>query len=452
MRIRRTAAKHAETAHVPSRTKPARWWMAPALVLSTLLAMAVNDGRSARADAACPAATPGTGRQTTATPCPPPPAATVLAQQRAGGRTSSAATQRGAAVSAPGQPENLRIDTVGATSMDVHWQDGTGEDTYILAWQRNRDPGTLGFIFLPPNIEVYTLTSLGAGTTVDVWLAACAVNQCSGWAGAVTAVTGGGSTPQPVQNLRVVLQEVDKLGFEWTLPADPSRTNVDAYYTLRWPNGAVSHDFIHQGATFIGVSFESLGFLGGASMELMVRACNHALCTGWAGPVRGVTQALNPLPVPQIGVTIGGLSYINFNWSYPDSTDPEIDHFLLAYSGNNGQDWQVGSLPPSDRYTEITNLPSDTVFYLALAACYAAFCSDWDVRVQSTVGLSAAAVAMSTDRRHAARGSVRPPAAATLTGANAPKARAAITITPKWQNRAAPVPAATAAASPPRRR
>jgi thermitase len=87
-------------------------------------------------------------------------------------------------------PTNLRIGTVGQSSIQLLWDESIPHESSIQVAYRVTGGSGNPTISLPANTENWVHTGLTAGTSYDHQVRACDANGCSGWSNTVTVVVG----------------------------------------------------------------------------------------------------------------------------------------------------------------------------------------------------------------------------------------------------------------------
>ena len=164
------------------------------------------------------------------------------------------------------------------------WNDSGGETAYQLVW--SQDGAIYTTIDLPADSSSSTFSSavmgFPPGSLVYAWLRACNGNACSGYAGAIALLAGGGITPDVPTNLHAGLVTDSSIQVLWTAPA------LANYYQVGYSlNNGATWSF----ATSPSSDYTLTGLLAGKRVYFTVRACigNDFHCSAFVPAIRVTT-------------------------------------------------------------------------------------------------------------------------------------------------------------------
>ena len=177
---------------------------------------------------------------------------------------------------APAVPMNFRVTGGTASTVNVTWDDVSGETSYQLV--STIDLATYPAQTLAANTTQGVVSGLADGTTVYLWLRACNGALCSGYVGAIVAVTG--STPATPANLRAGTVTPSSVQLVWDDVSGETH-----YYLASSKDGGANWQFTKLAANTTQGTVSGLST--GVSAYLTVAACNgsDSRCSAFATPL-----------------------------------------------------------------------------------------------------------------------------------------------------------------------
>ena len=305
-----------------------------------------------------------------------PPAGTYYVLLH-GFQAFSGVTLSAAVGGVPAAPSGVAGTAVSSTRVRVRWTDGSvNESSFTLARARLSAAGSWGAwetIASPAADSAgYTDTGAAAGTTYRYRLRACNGSGCSAWAASANVTTPGVATPD---SARATVASATSVLVAWR---DMSR-NESSFQVERQQNNAGTWSAWAAVATRSAnaTSYTDAGRSANVPYRYRVRACDGAVCSGWATTAAVTVPTLPAAPTGLGGTVLSGTSY-RVTWA--DASGNESS-FQVERQQNVGGAWgafaNVATTASNATGFTNTGLAAGGTYRWRVRSCNAAGCSAW---------------------------------------------------------------------------
>lgn len=249
----------------------------------------------------------------------------------------------------PTAPTGVSAQALSWTSIQILWQDTSGETEYRLERSMTPGAGYVQVVSVGDGTTSYTDAALSVATTYYYRLRACSPSGCSGYTSDVSATAG--TTPVTPQNVTAEVMSSTSVQIRWN--CGPPQVCVYAVQRRTSPGGAwtIFRDVgLSQCSTLDATALPDTEYgYRVATCTTCCSTCPEAICSGFSVEVSANTSTQIPAAPSGLIASLVPPGAVALSWQ--DTSSNEDSMRVYRKTG------------PSGSYRRLTILPPDAISY-----------------------------------------------------------------------------------------
>lgn len=286
-------------------------------------------------------------------------------------------------LSTPSDPTNARAGTITPTSIELRWDDTSGNETRFEIAHHQAGSATEIIATLPTNTSSWTHTGLQPSVRHLYLVRACNADGCSAWSDELDLTTTPVPGPTAPSNLQAGTITDTTIEITW----QDTATTETRFEVQQRPNGAPAWTTVTLPPNTTSWTHSPVTPL--TAYNYQVRACDASGCSIWAGPI--TVQSTVPRPT---NLRIGTRTDTTIQVLWNDNTTLDTRQELQWKVGFSSVWSDLATLSASATSWVHPNTEVGQTYAYRVRSCTPAACSGWSDQFDFVYGVPTAPSAL----------------------------------------------------------